>query len=551
MMRPAFRLLHHSPFLPILLFALLGFGAARADLIKEGETPIPQGGGKVVKWRCGYKKSPGAGKSVHFWFDMTLKDPVPADDVTFVVCAMINIDKPKIDMPAYKANLGGGVWTCVANGIVNWYPNYHFGCKRVTLNAGNGWHDNTSFDKTVNLSQDFVSADLVSPYLDFAVDCPGGFIGCGPLFDKPDVFLTPGDGVGPTGTSSWWVVTDGNPPTGPIVSGSDGWNTGNWYSMGYVFNNYVSRLDGTVTGLPGGALVTFSFPPSTGGGVHTFEVPGAGCAGETLRVSLPFVINDALMQESDESTHMRFSFSDQNCSQDPNGRVIEFVGQVVATDYSYFPDHRILYAPGDFMYGVHVQHVIESDAPYVVDQVFGVGPGGGCLVLRAADPSTMAIAATLRRTLGTQVDDMPMPYDSPSADGMITRFRIPFTPMPGASYQVMLVDDAGNANAATLDASDFVMPPDRSTLRLVSANPSSGSFRLEFALPAESPARVEIFDLSGRRVRILHQGRAGAGRHALIWDVMDERGHAAPAGLYLARLTTPERSVELRLARMR
>jgi flagellar hook assembly protein FlgD len=56
-------------------------------------------------------------------------------------------------------------------------------------------------------------------------------------------------------------------------------------------------------------------------------------------------------------------------------------------------------------------------------------------------------------------------------------------------------------------------------------------------LPAAGAARVELFDVSGRRVQTLHSGPLPAGESVLAWDGRLAGGAAAPAGVYFAALT--------------
>ena len=48
---------------------------------------------------------------------------------------------------------------------------------------------------------------------------------------------------------------------------------------------------------------------------------------------------------------------------------------------------------------------------------------------------------------------------------------------------------------------------------------------------------VSLYDLSGRRVRSLGQGRHGAGVVELRWDGRDDRGWILPPGIYLYHIT--------------
>ena len=62
--------------------------------------------------------------------------------------------------------------------------------------------------------------------------------------------------------------------------------------------------------------------------------------------------------------------------------------------------------------------------------------------------------------------------------------------------------------------------------------------RLRAALPAGGPAQVQIFDLNGRRVRLLRDGFLPAGESQLSWDLRDDAGSRVAPGVYFGRLTT-------------
>jgi endonuclease/exonuclease/phosphatase family metal-dependent hydrolase len=63
-------------------------------------------------------------------------------------------------------------------------------------------------------------------------------------------------------------------------------------------------------------------------------------------------------------------------------------------------------------------------------------------------------------------------------------------------------------------------------------NPFNPATRLAFSLPAGGPARLDVFDTSGRRVARLFDGDAPAGELHVVWRPAD-----LPAGLYLAALS--------------
>ncbi|MCE9627362.1 MAG: T9SS type A sorting domain-containing protein [Candidatus Eisenbacteria bacterium] len=70
-------------------------------------------------------------------------------------------------------------------------------------------------------------------------------------------------------------------------------------------------------------------------------------------------------------------------------------------------------------------------------------------------------------------------------------------------------------------------------------NPVRAGTRFRFELPAAGQASLELFDLSGRRVRALATGAFGAGPQSVAWDGRDESGEWAGAGAYFAQLRTP------------
>ncbi len=101
--------------------------------------------------------------------------------------------------------------------------------------------------------------------------------------------------------------------------------------------------------------------------------------------------------------------------------------------------------------------------------------------------------------------------------------------------------DGPGANVAQLE---FGLP---------SPNPARKSFggsRMEFAVPATMAGgryEVAIFDLSGRRVKLVGAGAAVAGRFSLKWDLRDANGHPVDGGVYFARLSLAGRHITRKL----
>ena len=87
--------------------------------------------------------------------------------------------------------------------------------------------------------------------------------------------------------------------------------------------------------------------------------------------------------------------------------------------------------------------------------------------------------------------------------------------------------------------------PDR--LRLAAApNPFNPRTVLDFMLEKPGPARLAVYDLMGREVAVMLEGRQPAGARQVVFD-----GDGLASGLYLARLETARgaRTVKLALVR--
>lgn len=78
--------------------------------------------------------------------------------------------------------------------------------------------------------------------------------------------------------------------------------------------------------------------------------------------------------------------------------------------------------------------------------------------------------------------------------------------------------------------------PRRTALGGAHPNPFNPRTTLRFELAADGPARIEIFDLRGRRVRTLLDRTLAAGDHAVGWDGTDDASRPLAGGTYVIRL---------------
>ncbi len=81
-------------------------------------------------------------------------------------------------------------------------------------------------------------------------------------------------------------------------------------------------------------------------------------------------------------------------------------------------------------------------------------------------------------------------------------------------------------------------------------NPSSGLTRIGFSLPQAGSVRLEIYDLSGRRIWS-QEGALPAGPHSQSWNGRTSDGSQAGGGLFFVRLVTPWGTPGRRLVRLR
>ncbi len=120
-------------------------------------------------------------------------------------------------------------------------------------------------------------------------------------------------------------------------------------------------------------------------------------------------------------------------------------------------------------------------------------------------------------------------------------FRWTATAPAVANAKLRLTD---GARGIVRDTSDFfrittgVLAADEQALPAVASfsapepNPARGRVAFELALPRDEDVRVEAFDLLGRRVATLAEGRRAAGRHTIRWD---GGALAGRAGILLVR----------------
>ncbi len=95
------------------------------------------------------------------------------------------------------------------------------------------------------------------------------------------------------------------------------------------------------------------------------------------------------------------------------------------------------------------------------------------------------------------------------------------------------VDTGGNETDATL--------PKVSALYQNTPNPFNPATTITFDLAREGRVKLQVFDVAGRLVKTLVDGKLPGGRalHA-TWSGLDERGARVPSGVYFYQLVTDD-----------
>ena len=77
---------------------------------------------------------------------------------------------------------------------------------------------------------------------------------------------------------------------------------------------------------------------------------------------------------------------------------------------------------------------------------------------------------------------------------------------------------------------------DQATRISAAPNPFASRTAFELALTKAENVEVGVFDVAGRRVKLLYSGRLPAGAHRLEWDGSDMTGRRSQSGIYFIRV---------------
>ncbi len=131
--------------------------------------------------------------------------------------------------------------------------------------------------------------------------------------------------------------------------------------------------------------------------------------------------------------------------------------------------------------------------------------------------------------------------------------------VPGASYLYRFeVTMPAEAGAAPVSFGPYLATISPALARPVGVfvypNPGRGPTSVQIHLAGAPGSREEtgeaaVYDLAGRRVRVIHQGAVARGVTTLSWDGRDERGDELRSGVYLLRFAVAGSAAVARIVR--
>ncbi len=120
--------------------------------------------------------------------------------------------------------------------------------------------------------------------------------------------------------------------------------------------------------------------------------------------------------------------------------------------------------------------------------------------------------------------------------------------LAGSTNRVKVIchDTAGNSTEA-ISAANFTIggvsaagdvPAGRVVLSQNAPNPFNPRTEIKFSVPTDQDVSLRIYNVEGRLVRTLIQGRQIAGAHSIMWSGQNDQGGMVASGLYFYRLNT-------------
>ncbi len=93
--------------------------------------------------------------------------------------------------------------------------------------------------------------------------------------------------------------------------------------------------------------------------------------------------------------------------------------------------------------------------------------------------------------------------------------------------------------------------PDRLELYQNYPNPYNPETTIAFDLPEARHAKLTVYNINGKTIRILHDGKTGVGQHKVVWDSRSDTGRRVSSGVYFYKLVTPNQVLVRKMVLLR
>jgi hypothetical protein len=98
------------------------------------------------------------------------------------------------------------------------------------------------------------------------------------------------------------------------------------------------------------------------------------------------------------------------------------------------------------------------------------------------------------------------------------------------------VTSADDKWSAVAKGQIHLRPLPRALIKRIHPNPFNPRTSIEFSLAAPMALKLCVYDIAGRRIRLLLDETLEAGLHTLWWDGYDDTGRGMASGVYTVRL---------------
>ena len=102
-------------------------------------------------------------------------------------------------------------------------------------------------------------------------------------------------------------------------------------------------------------------------------------------------------------------------------------------------------------------------------------------------------------------------------------------------YDFLIIGLADAYTGVNGDPGDVVLA---NGIDLARPNPFRATTEISYSVVEPGKVSLRIYDVGGRLVRTLVDGRIEAGRHRILWEGRNAGGTKVSAGVYFARFTT-------------